>query len=201
MPKHLIPLTLFAISMGFLETAVVVYLREIFYPEGFDFPLKVIEGKVATTEILREAATILMLFTVSMVAARRWIIRFAWFIFLFAVWDIFYYVFLWLILGWPESLFTWDILFLIPTTWVGPVIAPVINSLTMILLAMVLIGANEQTSGLVRVSGWEWGLLIIGSVITMAAYMEEYTRFILERFTFSEWFSLSRQKEVMDYAA
>ncbi|MBL7138880.1 MAG: hypothetical protein ISS17_08905, partial [Bacteroidales bacterium] len=135
-------ITLFAIAMGFLESAVVVYLRAIYYPEGFAFPLKIIEGPVATTEILREAATLIMLITVAILAARRWIIRFAWFIYIFAIWDIFYYIFLWLLLGWPESLLTWDILFLIPTTWVGPVLAPVINSLTMIALAGVMIRAD-----------------------------------------------------------
>lgn len=209
-------LSLFAIAMGFLESSVVIYLREIYYPEGFTFPLKIIEGKIATTEILREAATILMLFAMSMIGARRWIIRFAWFIFLFAVWDIFYYIFLWLILGWPESLLTWDILFLIPTTWVGPVIAPVINSLTMILLAIVLIGADrrtggqadgltggqadKRTSGQIRMSGWEWGLLVVGSVITMVAYMEDYTRYMLHRFPFTDWIFLKNKSAILEYS-
>jgi len=144
-------LTIFAIAMGFLESAVVIYLREIYYPEGFAFPLNIIHGKIAVTEILREAATIVMLVSVSILAARRWIIRFAWFIYLFAIWDIFYYVFLRVLLGWPESLLTWDILFLIPTTWVGPVLAPVINSLTMILLAILLIVADRRTREAYRV--------------------------------------------------
>ncbi|MFC2101641.1 hypothetical protein ACFLS7_01455 [Bacteroidota bacterium] len=214
MNRQIVPLTLFAIAMGFLESAVVVYLRAIYYPEGFAFPLKIIEGPIAITEIIREAATVIMLITVSMLAARHWIIRFAWFIYLFAIWDIFYYVLLWLLLGWPESLFTWDILFLIPTTWVGPVLAPLINSVTMIVLAVAIIrvgqmGQVEQVGqvgqvrrdGRVRMTGLEWGLLIIGSLITMAAYMEDYTRHMLKRFTFIDWISLSDTSGIMEHAS
>ncbi|MFH1296202.1 MAG: hypothetical protein ABIJ04_02875 [Bacteroidota bacterium] len=204
MPKstltRMILISLFAIAMGFLESAVVVYLRAIYYPEGFAFPLKIIEGPVAVTEIIREAATLVMLATVAILAARRWIFRFAWFIYLFAIWDILYYIFLWLLLGWPESLLTWDILFLIPTIWVGPVLAPVINSLTMILLALVIIGAGEIHDR-IRLSFLAWGCLIAGSLITILAYVHDYTRYMLERFSLAEWYSLSNQTEAMAHAA
>jgi len=220
-------ISLFAIAMGFLESAVVVYLRAIYYPEGFAFPLKIIEGPIAVTEIIREAATMIMLLTVCMLAAKRWIIRFAWFIYMFAIWDIFYYVFLWLILGWPESLLSWDILFLIPTTWAGPVIAPVINSFTMILLAGVIIQADnrtnekqmanseirtanseqriangeKQTGGPVRLTVFEWGILLAGSLITILAYILDYSTYMLKRFSFVEWFSLSNKQVVLEQAA
>jgi len=224
MLKRLILLTLFAISMAFLESAVVVYLRALYYPEGFAFPLKLLKGPILLTELIREAATMVMLITVSMMADRRRMLRFAWFIYMFAIWDIFYYVFLWLILGWPESLLTWDLLFLIPVSWVGPVLAPVINSFTMILLAGVIISADGRTAGRangrtggqadvrtggqadrrtggpVRLTGLEWSFLIIGSLITIMAYIEEYSRYMLERFSFGEWFSLSNQAEVLAHA-
>ena len=193
-------ITIFGIAMGVLESSVVIYLRAIYYPEGFAFPLKIIEGPIAITEIIREGATIIMLLTVSLLAAKRWIIRFAWFIYLFAIWDIFYYVFLWLLLGWPEYLLTWDILFLIPTTWVGPVLAPLINSVTMILLAGVIIWVGKSQEQ-VRLSLLEWGCLIIGSIITIAAYTEDYSRYMLDRFTFEEWYSLSNQADVMNHAS
>jgi len=176
---------------------VVIYLRAIYYPEGFAFPLKIIEGPIAVTEIIREAATMIMLLAVSMLVAHRWIIRFAWFIYMFAIWDICYYVFLWLILSWPESLFTWDILFLIPTTWVGPIIAPVANSLTMILLAGVIIWAGNQYE-MVMLSLLEWGCLIAGSLITILAYIQDYSRYMLEQFSFGEWLSLSHQSAVIE---
>ena len=139
--------TLFGIAMAYLESAVVVYMREIYYPEGFTFPLKMIEGRIAVTEIFREAATMVMLVTIAMIASRHAIERFAWFLYTFAIWDIFYYVFLYLLLGWPSSLMTWDILFMIPVTWTGPVLAPVINSITMILLATIIIHRSKLQPG------------------------------------------------------
>lgn len=211
--KATLILSLFAIAMGFMESAVVVYLRAIYYPEGFAFPLKVIEGPVAVTEVVREAATVVMLATVAMMAARQWLIRFAWFIYLFGIWDIFYYVFLWLLLGWPESLFTWDILFLIPTVWVGPVLAPVINSLTMIGLAMVILipdrrsafvpipGTMADESGKVRLRLAEWCLLGAGALITIIAYTLEYSSYILERFSLADLISSSGHTAVLQRAA
>ena len=135
-------ITIFSIAMGFMESSVVVYLREILYPGGFDFPLAPINLHLAITELIREAATLIMLLTIGIIAGRTASERFAWFIFSFAIWDLFYYIFLKLLLGWPESLLTWDILFLIPITWVGPVISPVLVALTMILLAVIIIYYN-----------------------------------------------------------
>ena len=121
--------------MGFLEAAVVVYLREILYPGGFSFPLSPVPASLALTEIFREVATLVMLVSIGILAGRKFSTGFAWFIYSFAIWDIFYYIFLKAVLGWPESLMTWDVLFLIPTTWTGPVLTPVLVSLTMILFA------------------------------------------------------------------
>src|SRR4030043_48057 len=127
-------LTVFSIAMAYLESAVVVYLRAIMYPEGFDFPLAPMQPGIAVTEIFREAATIIMLLGAGYLGGRYLTQRFAWFIYCFAIWDIFYYVFLKMLDHWPASLMTWDILFLIPTTWTGPVLTPLIVSLTMLLL-------------------------------------------------------------------
>lgn len=141
---RILALTIFSVAMGMLEAAVVIYLRKLFYDSGFDFPINPIEDHtIALTEILREAATLVMLIGIGYLYGRDFITRFAAFLYSFAIWDIFYYVFLKLILGWPESLFTWDVLFLIPVTWVGPVLAPVLVSFTMILYAFVFIKASE----------------------------------------------------------
>jgi hypothetical protein len=115
--------------MGYMESSVVVYLRAIMYPDGFGFPLAPFDSHLAVTEIFREVATIIMLLGAGIIAGKTFPERFAWFIYCFAIWDIFYYVFLKALLGWPESFMTWDILFLIPATWVGPVISPIIVSL------------------------------------------------------------------------
>lgn len=128
-------LTVFGIAMGFLEAAVVVYLRDLYYPEGFAFPLKPMAMHALSTEYLREVATIVMLFCVSIFGGRNYHEKFSIFLYSFGMWDIFYYVWLKVLLNWPPSLFTWDILFLIPVVWVGPVLAPVICSITMIGIA------------------------------------------------------------------
>jgi hypothetical protein len=171
---------LFSIAMGYLETSVVVYLRALYYPEGFDFPLKAMSQNIAVTELYREAATILMILAVSVLAAELWLHRFAWFLVIFSVWDITYYVCLKLLLGWPASLLTTDILFLMPVIWIGPVIAPVINSLTMILLALVILGNFKGWKPVTRLSTIVWILLITGSFIVLIAYMKDFAVFVIE---------------------
>lgn len=170
----------FAIAMGYLESAVVVYLRELYYPGGFCFPLKAMSQDVALTELYREAATLIMILAVSVLAAELWLHRFAWFLVVFSVWDITYYVFLKLLLSWPESIFTTDILFLLPSIWTGPVIAPVINSLTMILIAWVILATSKGVQPVVRLSRMVWLLLITGSLIILVAYMKDFVSFTME---------------------
>ena len=75
---------------------------------------------------------------------RQWL---AGFMISFGVWDIFYYVFLRLLIGWPESLMTWDLLFLLPVPWVGPVIAPVLVSLSMIVAGGVDPDGSKRRAG------------------------------------------------------
>jgi hypothetical protein len=129
--SRIITVIVFAATMGYFEAAVVVYLRALYYPEGFSFPLKLIPTGMAVIEIGREAATIIMLLTAAMIAGKLFWERFGYFIILFGVWDIFYYVWLKVTIGWPSGMFDYDILFLIPFPWTGPVIAPVLISLLM----------------------------------------------------------------------
>src|SRR4051812_14084868 len=86
-------LTLFSIAMGFLETAVVVYMRKLYYPGGFKFPLVPISPDIAATEFWREAATIIMLIGVGILAGKNAPQRLVFFLYAFAIWDLFYYVF------------------------------------------------------------------------------------------------------------
>src|ERR1044072_1504154 len=92
--KPLVWLTIFSIAMGYLETAVVVYLRKLYYPGGFNFPLVPVTLDIAKTEFWREAATLIMLVGIGVLAGKNKTQRFAYFLLSFAVWDIFYYVFL-----------------------------------------------------------------------------------------------------------
>jgi len=176
--------TLFAVAMGFLEAAVVIYLRELIYPEGFSFPLQPIPPDIIFTEIFREAATLIMLAVIGYMLGKNITERFAWFIFCFAVWDIFYYIFLKIILGWPESFMTWDVLFMIPVQWTGPVLAPLITSLSMIFLAYILICFSDRIK--IKIRWWEWTGFITGAVIIFLAFTWDFMKFMLQYFSFLE---------------
>ena len=172
-------IVLFAVAMGYLESSVVIYLRALYYPEGFNFPIKSMAPSVAITELYREAATLIMILSISVLAAKIWLHRFAWFLVIFGIWDSMYYVFLKLLLDWPESLLTTDILFLLPSIWVGPVLAPLINSATMLLLASVILISRKGVLPITRLTKSEWVLLILGSILIWIAYIKGYWFFAL----------------------
>lgn len=188
--KTILWLTAFSIAMGYLETSVVVYLRKIYYPEGFRFPLTPISPDIAVTEFWREAATIVMLIGIGILAGKNSLQRFAFFIFSFAIWDIFYYVFLKVLLDWPESLFTWDILFLIPVPWVGPVIAPCIVSFTMIALTLLIVYYQESGRH-IYFSFIDKILLISGSLVVILSFVWDYIMYLSENSTDSAAWTLS----------
>jgi len=191
-------ITTFAIAMGFSESAVVVYLRGILYPDGFAFPLSPVPVNLALTELFRELATVVMLVTIGIVAARKFSTGFAWFIYSFAIWDIFYYVFLKLILDWPESIFTWDVLFLIPTTWTGPVLSPVLVSMTMILLALVILSQAEKGNN-TRILWQEWVAFIAGSLVLILGFVFDYSQHMLTHFNVGGMLQL-KNPEVLELA-
>jgi hypothetical protein len=167
-------LTVFGIAMGILEAAIVVYIRELWYPEGFSFPVADIPGNILAVELWREAATLVMLGSVAFLAGRRSLDRFLYFLFIFGVWDIVYYIGLKAFTGWPPSLLTWDVLFLIPVTWVGPVLAPVLCSLTMIVMSLVLV-TLEENGYRVRTGPLELGLLFGGALLIFSSFVWDFT--------------------------
>lgn len=163
-------LFLFAVAMAQLEAAVVVYLRELFYPDGFRFPLVIIEGRTAAVEIGREAATLVMLVAVARVAfEHRWR-RFAAFLFVFGAWDIFYYLWLKVMLDWPASLLTDDILFLIPLPWTGPVLSAASIAAIMVVSAGVIESLLRR--GLVPdVPRWGWVVVVASALSLLVIFM------------------------------
>ena len=126
---------LYAVAMAFLESAVVVYLQRAL---GIDpralSPLRdpAVTGDLALIEVGREAATLVMLAAVGRLAGRGGLERLAWTAVAFGTWDILYYTWLWAFIGWPSSPGTWDLLFLIPVPWAGPIWAPVAISLALV---------------------------------------------------------------------
>ena len=166
-------ITIFSVAMGMLESSVVIYLRELYYPGGFHFPVRATSYTVAVTELLRELATMVMLLTIGMVAGRNKHERFAWFIYSFAIWDIFYYIFLYLMIGWPASLMDWDILFLLPIMWTGPVWAPLLLSTMMIILAVcILFFSNPNRNAHLKLM--EWIILITGSIVVVIGFCKDF---------------------------
>lgn len=151
--------TLFAIAMGYVEAAVVVYLRALYYPDGFPIPVKLgalpirfaripefenrMPQSMLRTEVGREVATIVMLVSLALLVGSTPAQMLGVFLLAFGVWDIFYYVFLKLLIRWPESLKTLDVLFLIPVPWIGPVWLPVSISLVMVAAGTALVLAGQ----------------------------------------------------------
>lgn len=163
---------LFAVCMAYFEATVVVYLRELYYPEGFSLPLKTLDRNILRVEIWREAFSLLMILSVAALAGRRFWERCGYFLIIFGVWDVFYYVWLYVTLGWPASLLTWDVLFLIPRPWIGPVIAPVMVALSLVVMGFLMVRLFEK--------GYEFkptligaGLFVVGSVVILYSFMHD----------------------------
>jgi len=174
-------LILFSIAMGYLESAVVVYLRAIYYPDGFAFPLTPIDSTIAITEFFREVATLVMLVGIGILTGKSSAQRLGFFLLSFAIWDIFYYIFLYIILSWPTSLLTWDILFLIPIPWIGPVITPIIVSILMIIFSYSLVYFNKKLKRL------DWIIFILGSLIVITSWVFDFLNFSTKKAANGVW--------------
>lgn len=164
---------LFSVAMAYLESAIVVYLRELYYPDGFSFPLKLIPGKILMIELGRELATIVMLFSVAMIAGNLLIERISYFLFAFGVWDIFYYLWLKIFINWPESLLTDDLLFLIPVPWISPVLAPVIVSVVFITFSVLAL-KNADAGRKVKLNFLSLILIASGVLLILISFMWDY---------------------------
>ena len=160
--------TAFAIAMAWFEAATVFYIRTLvdrIQPYQPD-PLP-IHGALGTVELWREAATLVMIVLLGLLAGRTWRRRAGYAAIAFGVWDIFYYVFLHLICGWPGTLLDWDILFLLPLPWWGPVLAPVSIALVMIVWGSIATQSDDDASG----TGWVWVSGAAGIALALAVFM------------------------------
>ena len=158
--RNIFWIIIFGIAMAFAESAVVAYLRAIYYPEGFTLPLKPVFDTLIIVEVFREIATILMLIAVAAIAGKKLWERLSYFLLCFAIWDIFYYIWLKVLLNWPSTLLDWDILFLIPLPWIAPVIAPVSVSVLMIVFSLKIIQLLHK--------GYEFKTALIPRLLTLA---------------------------------
>jgi hypothetical protein len=167
---------IFATAMAWVESAVVYYLRTMV--DRLDpyqpYPLPVIGG-LGTAEMVREAATLVMLLMVGILAGRSWRTRLGYAALAFGVWDIFYYIFLKAICDWPHSLVDWDILFLLPVPWWGPVLAPISIAALMILWGT-LATMREQERSTFWANGKLWALSFLGIVLALYTFMADTLR-------------------------
>jgi hypothetical protein len=151
---------IFAVAFGFAESAVVVYLRTVAgllpgvagtladvqrlapgdYVQSAVLPS--FPPSLLTVEVFREAATIAMLLSTAALVSLRLKEFLACFLWEFAAWDIAYYAGLWLLVRWPASLKTMDVLFLIPTPWISQVWFPILVST----LSLAAVAANRAKS-------------------------------------------------------
>jgi hypothetical protein len=168
--RRLFWLSLFGVAFGYVEAAVVVYLRELYYPQGFGFPLALPVTRVLNVELGREMATLVMLGSVAHLAGRNFWQRLGVFCFLFGVWDLVYYVVLWGVLDWPQTLFTWDILFLLPFIWAGPVITAVLVAVSLIAAGVILLLGSETPNP----DRWAWIGAALSIGLLLAAFMANH---------------------------
>ena len=169
--KRLLVVSVYAISMAWVESAVVVYLRVMIgrvVPYQAD-PLPISVG-LGWIEVGREVATLLMLGTVGWLAGQTFRGRAGYALVAFGIWDIFYYIFLIPMSGWPVSLLDWDVLFLIPLPWWGPVLAPVLISLLLI-LGGGLAAWSETLPQPKWPHAWAWALNLLGVGLALYTFM------------------------------
>ena len=172
--RRWLTVVVFAIAMAWVESAVVYDLRtmvnriEPYQPE----PLPLIGG-MGPVELVREAATMIMLLTAGMLAGKIWRARLGYSAIAFGVWDIFYYVFLKVICGWPHSLTDWDILFLLPLPWWGPVWSPMAIALLMIVWGTL---ASQFEADSIRPLRRLWLLNFSGIALALYVFMADCLR-------------------------
>jgi hypothetical protein len=171
---------LFAVAMAWFESATVYYLRVLvdrvqpYQPD----PLPV-HGALGPVELVREAATLAMLLAVGMLAGRSWRTKFGYAVVAFGVWDVFYYVFLRLISGWPASVVDWDVLFLLPLPWWGPVMAPVSIALLMIAWGTIVTQLDDRHPAL-ALPPHPWIACWLGIVLALYVFMADALRVLGE---------------------
>lgn len=192
--RRVLLVVLFAAAFGYLEAAVVVYLRTVYdpiheavYPDrppGSLLPLVTVQQLAKQDpshahrliiELGREVAAMVMLLAVALLAARRpgeWL---AMFMVSFGVWDITFYLGLKAMINFPASLLTWDILFLVPVPWLGPVLATLIVSVTMMAAGLVVL-AQTARGHVLTASWYHWAGVVLGGLIIIVSFCQDYSR-------------------------
>jgi hypothetical protein len=163
-------LGVYAAAMAWIEAAVVVYLRRIHYPENplAIFPMRVWTPSEFMVEVVRESATIVMILAVALLAVSGRVRRTAAFLYVFGIWDLCYYLWLKVMLGWPVSWAEWDILFLIPWPWLAPWLTPALAALLFVIWGGGVLGGEEETA----IPRRAMALAVSGLLLMLASFLE-----------------------------
>ena len=170
--SRIIWISIFSIAMAYLEAAIVVYLRRLFGIGDLFLQVPPFDPQIAVIELGRELATLIMLLAIGWIAGHNIQSRLSFTFIAFGVWDIFYYVWLNIFIGWPTSLLDPDLLFLIPLPWWGPVLSPVLISILMITGGMAVLREIEHKA-FIHFSLSFWIPLILGVLMMLYSFMAD----------------------------
>jgi len=164
--------SVFSIAMAYLEAAVVVYLRRVYGIDDLILQVPPFDKQIAVIELGRELTTLVMLLCIGWIAGETFQSRVGFTFITFGLWDIFYYVWLRVFIGWPQSILEPDLLFLIPLPWWGPILAPVLIALLMVIGGILAVIKVEKNRPL-HIDAWSWVCLITGVLILLYTFMAD----------------------------
>jgi hypothetical protein len=178
--RRALAIALYAIAMAYLEAAVVVYLEQALSVNPLSlFPVRnpTSLGGLGTIEVGREVATLFMLGVVGWLAGRNFLERLAWVAVAFGIWDIGYYAWLWVFIGWPTRIGTYDLLFLLPVPWDAPVWAPLIVSLALITSGL-LIARRIVRGEIIHIKVREALTIFVGGLVVILSFTWDARRIL-----------------------
>jgi hypothetical protein len=164
--------SVFSIAMAYLEAAVVVYLRRLYGISDLILQVPPFDRQIAVIEVGREFSTLVMLLCIGWIAGKTIHSRIGFALITFGLWDIFYYIWLRVLIGWPQSVIEPDLLFLIPLPWWGPVLSPVLIALLMVVGGAIAVIRTEN-NGTLKIDPWFWLSLITGVLIMLFTFMSD----------------------------
>jgi len=164
--------SIYSIAMAYLEAAVVVYLRRVYGIGDLILQIPPFDPQIAAIELGREVATLVMLISIGWIAGIRLQSQIGFAIFSFGLWDIFYYVWLRIMIGWPHNVLDPDLLFLLPLPWWGPVLSPVL--IAALMAAGGLIATIKDVKGeKIHLKPVFWVCMVIGLVMMLYTFMAD----------------------------
>ena len=178
--RRMLWLALFALAMAQVEASLVIHLRTIYYSatplQLFPLPLSLITHRDLAIELVRELATVVMILSVALLATKGMTRVFAAFVFVFGLWDLFYYLWLKILIGWPVSWTEWDILYLLPWPWLGPWLTPALIAVLFVVWGGWVLASSRElrfTRGVVVLFVVGVGLALVAFLLPAAIVLRE----------------------------